>query len=91
MLRLRILSPLLLAVSGSAQVLLGGPGCDWQVGGSATLLVFTDAAGNGSIAIPIPADQGLRGVDIFTQLASLEPLAIQGFTFSAPLRLRPGH
>jgi hypothetical protein len=67
-----------------------GPGCDWRLDQGPALLVFTDAIGAAGLPVPLRDLPSVYGLELFTQLAVLEPLAARGFTLSAPVRLRIG-
>lgn len=56
----------------SAQIPIGS-GCDLLVGGSvATLFSLSGVNGFGELALPIPNDFGLRGVELHTQSFALQ-------------------
>ena len=64
---------------------------DWLIDTGPDVLVVTDGAGLSSVPFPLNPRPGVFGLDVFAQLAVLEPQASRGFAFSVPIRLFVGN
>jgi hypothetical protein len=91
LLRARANAPALIGLALASNALPLGGGCTLYLRDAVPMFVVTNGDGFAGLRLPLPFDQGLRGLQVYAQGAVLDPQgALGGVAVSAGLVLRLG-